>query len=160
MNKRKQRGFSLIELLIVVAIIGIIAAIAIPNLLQSQKAARETAALQEVRNIGGAQLQYSLTKGRSKFADSLATLGANSMVDSNMASGTKGGYIFTSGMVSEGPPALFDTTAKPVSVGTFGTGDRSFYSNESNVIYEVEGGEPPTAEIQDRVPKNGNPVTQ
>ena len=160
MKRRQQRGFSLIELLIVVAIIGIIAAIAIPSLLKSQQAARETAALSEVKNIGQAQVLYSVTKGRGKFGD-LAALGAQGNVASDIASGTKGGYSFaTTPIVTEGMPAMFDTTAKPTAVGTFGTGNRSFYSNESMVIYEVEGGAPPTSTPQDRVPKDGQPLAQ
>ena len=160
MKRRQQRGFSLIELLIVVAIIGIIAAIAIPSLLKSQQAARETAALSEVKNIGQSQVLYSVTKGRGKFGD-LAALGASGNVASDIASGTKGGYGFaTTPIVTEGMPAMFDTTAKPTAVGTFGTGNRSFYSNESMVIYEVEGGAPPTATPQDRVPKDGQPLAQ
>jgi type IV pilus assembly protein PilA len=160
MNRRRERGFSLIELLIVVAIIGIIAAIAIPNLLKNQQAARETAALAEVGTIGKSQLLYSLTKGKGKFG-SLSDLGTQGIIDGTLASGTKGGYIFTSQAAGgEGLPSMFDTTAKPGSVGTFGTGNRSFYSNETMVVYEAEGGEPPTATPQDRVPKDGTPISQ
>jgi prepilin-type N-terminal cleavage/methylation domain-containing protein len=155
MNKRRERGFSLIELLIVVAIIGIIAAIAIPNLLKSQQAARETAAVTEVQTIGKSQVIYSITKGHGKFGD-LAALGSQGIIDSTLAGGIKGGYQFvTTPLNNEGMSPMYDTTAKPTSVGTFGTGNVSYYSNENNVVYEAEGGEPPTATPQDRVPKNG-----
>ena len=158
MDRTKERGFSLIELLIVVAIIGIIAAIAIPSLIKSQQAARETAALTEVQTIGKQQVLYSITKGRGKFAD-LATLSASALVDSNMATGTKGGYVFaTTPINAEGMPAMFDTTAHPSAVGNFGTGNRSYYSNETMVVFEAEGIAPPTATPQDRVPKDGTPA--
>ena len=158
MNNTKQRGFSLIELLIVVAIIGIIAAIAIPNLLKSQQAAHETAALTEVQTIGKNQVLYSITKGHGKFAD-LATLGSLGYADSNMASGTKGGYVFATAPINaDGMPNMFDTTAHPSAIGTFGTGNRSYYSNETMVVFESDGIQPPTATPQDRVPKDGTPI--
>ena len=157
-DNRKQRGFSLIELLIVVAIIGIIAAIAIPNLLKSQQAAHETAALTEVQTIGKNQVLYSITKGHGKFAD-LPTLGSLGYADSNVAAGTKGGYVFaTTPINAEGMPAMFDTTAHPSAVGTFGTGNRSFYANETMVVFESDGITPPSATPQDRVPKDGIPI--
>ncbi|MCI0486474.1 MAG: DUF4190 domain-containing protein [Blastocatellia bacterium] len=134
---------------------GIIAAVAIPNLLRSAQTAREVAALQEIKNIGGAQLQYSVTKGRGKFAD-LRTLAAEGLIDWSLASGEKGGYLFASEPLSiEGMPAMFDTTARPKAIGSFGTGNRSFYSNETMIIYEAEGAEPPRADLLDRVPENG-----
>jgi len=72
----KQRGFSLIELLIVVAIILVIAAIAIPNMLKSRMAANEASAISSVRAINNAQVTYSLTYPDVGFADDLSKLGA------------------------------------------------------------------------------------
>jgi prepilin-type N-terminal cleavage/methylation domain-containing protein len=158
MDRKMQSGFSLIELLIVVAIIGIIAAIAIPNLIKSQQAAHETAAKAEVKTIGNSQVLYSISKGHGKFSD-LATLGSLGYVDSNMANGAKGGYVFASTPLnSDAMSAMFDTTAHPSAVGTFGTGNVSFYSNETMVVFETDGIAPPTATPQDRVPKDGTPI--
>jgi hypothetical protein len=53
---------------------------------------------------------------------------------------------------------MFDTTARPKEAGTFGTGNQSFYSNETMVVFETEGIQPPTATPRDRVPKNGAPI--
>ena len=158
MQKRRQRGFSLIELLIVVAIIGIIAAIAVPNLLRSQQAARETAAIKELQTLRDAEVLYSITKGKRKFTD-LATLGSQGIIDSALASGNKGGYVFTATPVEgEGFASMFDATAKPGKSGTFGTGNRSYYTNETSVVYEADGDTPPSATPQDRIPKDGQPI--
>ena len=160
MNRKRERGFSLIELLIVVAIIGIIAAIAIPNLAKSQQAAHETAALSDVGTIGKNQLTYHLTKGRGKFA-SLQTLGADGYLDSTLAAGIKGGYAFASEpLVVENAPSMYDTTAQPTAVGSFGTGNRSFGSNETNIIYDADGKVELKGTATDRRPAGGTPISQ
>lgn len=147
MKNRKQAGFSLIELLIVVAIILIIAAIAIPNLMASRMAANESSAAQECRNITTAQVVYS-TQYNIGFSAALVNLGdaggcgAGSVTSTNaclidgvLASGTKSGYAFTYAPLS--PDAAthyqaFSLNADPQSPGH--SGRRYFFTDQTAVI--------------------------
>jgi hypothetical protein len=132
-------------------------AIAIPNLLRSAQVARETTAHHEVLTIGRAQLLYSITRGNGRFTN-LRTLGTEGLIDSSLASGQKGGYLFSSEpLFFEGTP-MFDTTAKPVEAGTVGTARRSFGSNETLVIYEAEGIVNLRGTPSNRAPAGGTPL--
>jgi type IV pilus assembly protein PilA len=151
---KKQKGFSLIELLIVVAIILIIAAIAIPNLLRSRMAANEASAVGSVRTIVTAQITYNSTYGTG-FANGLTVLGGGvgcvasaataCLIDpvlSAAAISQKSGYNFSS--VAAGgagtvlsPFTTFGLEAYPISVST---GTRGFCSDESGVVrYNLNG---------------------
>jgi len=142
--KRSQKGFSLIELLIVVAIILIIAAIAIPNLIKARMQANEASAVASIHALNTAEMSYSSAFPTIGFSASLADLGdggsipcpgsatASCYIDPNLAGGTKSGYIFSYTSDTSTTPALHYTiNTDPVSRGSSGT--RSFYSSDANI---------------------------
>ena len=121
---RKNKGFSLIELLIVVAIILIIAAIAIPSFLRSRMAANESAAVASLRTVNTAQISYNSAYPSVGYATSLSVLGGSSctppsstsacLIDANLAGGQRSGYNFTLSNVSGTPNSAYNIIAAPV----------------------------------------------
>jgi len=146
-NFKQRRGFSLIELLIVIAIILIIITIAVPKYNRTQMYMRETAAIKAIQTIHTVQVQYQSQFGR--FATSLTELGppasgapgpaSADLIMNDLAGGIKQGYKFSVTPV----PGGYTVNATPEVYGT--SGSRSFYSDQTMVVRENYGPEPATA---------------
>jgi len=132
----RRRGFSLIELLIVISIILIIAAIAVPKMNKQLMLAREQAAIRQIGTIHQAETQYYSQFGR--YAQSLVELGppasgapgpaSSDIIPKNLADGKNSGYLFT----VAGSPTGYSVTAAPEVFNS--TGSRSFFSDQTLVI--------------------------
>jgi type IV pilus assembly protein PilA len=143
---KSEKGFSLVELLVVVIIIAIVAAIAIPNLLSSRRAANEASAISSLRTIHSAEATYQATQGNSTVYGDLAGLTGAGLIDSALAGATaaataKSGYVFA--LTRSTGNDLYCATATPAGTTS---GTRIFGVGSDGVIYvsAPDGTTPPT----------------
>jgi len=152
-RRRAATGFSLIELLIVVAIILIIAAIAIPSLMRAKMAANEAGAAESVRTITTAETTYAAACPDTGYSDSLQELntgaicaGGKNVIDEVLGASDpsfKSGYKFTyTPNAAGGLNTTFTVTALPIALGI--SGDRGFYTDQTGVIRYTLNGTAPT----------------
>lgn len=142
--RAQTKGFSLIELLIVVAIILIIAAIAIPNFLRSRVAANQASAVSSLRSLNTAEVTYSSTFG-SGFSLDMASLGlpagnaaasltAAGLIDSVLAGGAKSGYVFTYSPGASDATGRINTYSLNANPSSSSTGTNYYYTDQSGVV--------------------------
>ena len=125
---KENKGFSLIELMIVVLVIGIIAALSMPNLAKSKMAAHESSAISGMRTLVTAQITFATRSGPVNFAADLTELEAANLIDSVMGSGTAEAYSFA----VSGSGVQYTIDARPLVYGS--SGIRSFFTDESGAI--------------------------
>jgi type IV pilus assembly protein PilA len=141
---RTSRGFTLIEMVIVVAIILIIMAIAVPSFLQSRIAANESGAAATIRTLNSAQISYYSAYPTVGYASTLLSLGGTCtgtsvpsstsacLIDQDLQTGTRSGYTYVVSNVSGTPSSTYNVIGAPTVTGY--TGNRNFCSYDDAVV--------------------------